>query len=78
MDNIFPIPSEPIQNIFRICGKCSRCKKNSSVMINNFKSRYKINVKEPNNLFTDEYILICSSDRCLPSFNQNSNINELH
>lgn len=74
MDNIFPISSEPIQNIFRICGKCSRCKKNSSVMINNFKNT-EINVKEPNNLFTDEYILICSSDRYLPKFSQNSSPN---
>ena len=30
MDNIFPTPNEPIQGIFRICGKCNRCKIKSS------------------------------------------------
>jgi len=68
MDNIFPNPSGPIQDIFRICGKCLRCKNKSSHMIDNFKRR--IDIKEPRKLFSDEYILICSSGRPLPIHNQ--------
>ena len=69
MDNIFPTPHEPIQDIFRICGKCSRCKIKSSHMIDNFK-KTRIDVKEHQKLFPDEYILICSSGKALPVFSQ--------
>jgi len=69
MDNIFPTPHEAIQNIFRICGKCSRCKNKSSHMIDNFKNT-RIDVKEHQKLFPDEYILICSSGKALPIFSQ--------
>jgi hypothetical protein len=69
MDNIFPTPSEPIQEIFRICGKCNRCKNKSSYMIKNFeKTRVKVNNSDK--LLSDEYILICSSDKALPVFSQ--------
>ena len=74
MDNIFPTPQEPIQGIFRICGKCNRCKNKSSYMIENFeKTRVKVNNSDK--LLSDEYILICSSDKSLPIFSQMSNIN---
>lgn len=75
MDNIFPNPSEPIQDIFRICGKCSRCNSNASTMaIDNFK-KTKINVRNSQILFSDEYILICSSGKALPIFSQMSSNN---
>jgi len=69
-DNIFPNPSEPIQDIFRICGACPRCKFNSnaSSMIDTFK-KTKINVPTQN-FFSDEYILICSSGKAPPTFSQ--------
>jgi len=70
-DDTFPNPSEPIQDIFRICGKCPRCKneEKSSRRIDNFK-KTRIDIKEPHKLFSDEYILICSSGRPLPKHNQ--------
>ena len=64
MDNIFPTLSEPIQDIFRICGRCY-----SSHMIDNFKNT-RIGVTEPQRLFSEEYILICSSGKQLPIYNQ--------
>jgi len=71
MDIIFSTPSESVQGIFRICGKCPRCKnkEKSQRMIDNFKNT-RIIVKEPQKLFSDEYILICSSERRLPIHNQ--------
>ena len=69
MDNIFPTPSEPIQGIFRICGECNRCKSKSSYMIENFK-KTRVNVNNSDKLLSDEYILICSSDKSLPVFSQ--------
>lgn len=41
----------------------------SSHMINNFKNT-RIDVREPRKLFPDEYILICSSGKPLPEYNQ--------
>ena len=70
MDNIFPVPSEPIQDIFRICGECNRCKSaKSSYMIENFE-KTRINVLRSEKLLSDEYILICSSGKPLPVFSQ--------
>jgi hypothetical protein len=68
-DNIFPNPSEPIHDIFRICGACPRCNSNASNMIDTFK-RTKIVTGNPQNFFSEEYILICSSGKSPPIFSQ--------
>ena len=75
-DNIFPNPSEPIHDIFRICGACPRCNSNASSMIDTFKRRFKytdLSINQPGRLFSDEYILICSSDT-LPKYTDHNGI----
>jgi hypothetical protein len=75
--DVFPKPSRPIQKIFRLCGACPRCQatdqaiKSMATDIN--KTEVKIDV--PENLFPDEYILICSSSKPPPTFSQQSSNN---
>jgi hypothetical protein len=77
MDNIFPNPSEPIQDIFRICGACSRCNSNASSMIDTFKRTFehtKLSITRRDRLYSDEYILICSSEKVPPKYTDHDGV----
>lgn len=78
---IFPKPGSPIQEIFRSCGSCPRCISDGTGRVDRgrgshpnygrahmeekFRER-SIKVNSPENLFPDEYILICSSGKPPP------------
>jgi len=77
--DVFPKPSQPIQKIFRLCGACPRCiidnQRANGSKIGDDINKTGVKIDVPENLFPDEYILICSSSKPPPTYSQQSSNN---